>query len=199
MVFAGPTHAPARTPVHRWFQPSPSTPDAFEQNDISLGARPRGSFNFWLRRFENPQVKISWRLIRFFSSLLDSTIRPAAGGRVLRRTRRPSCSVLCTANRHTFSHLLIGTTTTPCPPHVRRAGRIYRRLWDQAITSKAWPNNVSGHDNIQAFHKARIFANGLCEDVRLRQPGKAFRAGSADIGYRRRLACALESLALRQR
>jgi AraC-like DNA-binding protein len=156
---------------HRWFNLR-IDPCAFEQKlTYLLGARPRGKLEFAATvDRENPQVKNLWRLIRFFSELLD-TQSDQLPRLVLRELEQAILVAFLHANRHTFSHLLDREDKDTVPSHVRRAEEHIEAYWDQAITIEnlAEATGVGARTIFKAFQQSRGYSPmAFARMVRLR-------------------------------
>jgi AraC-like DNA-binding protein len=156
---------------HRWFNLR-IDPGAFEQKlAYLLGARPSGKLEFApaVDR-DHPQVQNLWRLIRFFSELLDTTsdqLPPL----VLRELEQAILVAFLHANRHSFSHLLYREAGDTVPSNVRRAEEYIEAHWDQAITIEnlVEVTGVGARAIFKAFQQSRGYAPmAFARMVRLR-------------------------------
>jgi AraC-like DNA-binding protein len=156
---------------HRWFNLR-IDPGAFEQKlAYLLGARPSGKLEFAAAvDRDHPQVQNLWRLIRFFSDLLDTTsdqLPPL----VLRELEQAILVAFLYTNRHTFSHLLDRDAGDTVPSHLRRAEEYIEAHWDQAITieSLVEATGVGARAIFRAFQQSRGYSPmAFARMVRLR-------------------------------
>jgi len=156
---------------HRWFNLR-IDPGAFEQKlAYLLGARPSGKLEFTAAvDRDQPQVQNLWRLIRFFSELLDTT-SDQMPPLVLRELEQAILVGFLYANPHTFSHLLNRDAGDAVPSHVRRAEEHIEAYWDRAITieSLVEATGVGARAIFRAFQQSRGYSPmAFARSVRLR-------------------------------